>query len=475
MNKSQLDELGLRNASALTGDFDKNGTELVKPERNSPNSEPETSTNTSSSNAGKTKTNAADMAQYDNAFLRQLEEMRAKQNLNEQLTAAANSRLFTDMFNPLQLPSGYNPFLMPQYAGLAAAIPGYEYLNPYASSLMMPYLPDLVKNLTQKRLDLEQNQPLSVRTKPEVSPSLSSVKREAVSRSQADADDIRVPEYKPAIGLPLEVSTNLSSAESLKTTVNSHGTPPNFSASSYLQNLLPFQESPVTKRQANIESHLPHKRSKGEASNSNNDTPNTSFSNGSTPMGKKRPKRGQYRKYDSELLAQAVRAVQRGEMSVHRAGTFFGVPHSTLEYKVKERHLLRKKKMAENSENKVGALSNTHKPSTTAANLICPYSSDSSQSTKCLDNSINSLNTETNQADRNSDDGNSTTASHSASENKFLDFSTPYEKFPEMCTPASELLKRLHERAQKRAAEIFNAQNNSKEAESSKLVESLTN
>lgn len=31
-------------------------------------------------------------------------------------------------------------------------------------------------------------------------------------------------------------------------------------------------------------------------------------------------------------------------MSVHRAGTLFGVPHSTLEYKVKERHLLRPSK-----------------------------------------------------------------------------------------------------------------------------------
>jgi len=30
-------------------------------------------------------------------------------------------------------------------------------------------------------------------------------------------------------------------------------------------------------------------------------------------------------------------------MSVHRAGSFYGVPHSTLEYKVKERNLLRHK------------------------------------------------------------------------------------------------------------------------------------
>ncbi len=31
-------------------------------------------------------------------------------------------------------------------------------------------------------------------------------------------------------------------------------------------------------------------------------------------------------------------------MSVHRAGSYYGVPHSTLEYKVKERNLLRQKK-----------------------------------------------------------------------------------------------------------------------------------
>ncbi|XP_021954695.1 uncharacterized protein LOC110851286 isoform X1 [Folsomia candida] len=62
-------------------------------------------------------------------------------------------------------------------------------------------------------------------------------------------------------------------------------------------------------------------------------------------LGKKsRPKRGKYRNYDREALAKAVQAVQNGEMSVHRAGSYFGVPHSTLEYKVKERHLLRQAK-----------------------------------------------------------------------------------------------------------------------------------
>ncbi|XP_067619564.1 serine-rich adhesin for platelets isoform X2 [Eurosta solidaginis] len=57
-----------------------------------------------------------------------------------------------------------------------------------------------------------------------------------------------------------------------------------------------------------------------------------------------RPKRGKYRNYDRDSLIEAVRAVQRGEMSVHRAGSYFGVPHSTLEYKVKERHLMRPRK-----------------------------------------------------------------------------------------------------------------------------------
>ena len=70
----------------------------------------------------------------------------------------------------------------------------------------------------------------------------------------------------------------------------------------------------------------------------------------STQVKKTRPKRGQYRKYNSQLLTEAVRAVQRGEMSVHRAGSYYGVPHSTLEYKVKERHLLRQKKIKEQQQ-----------------------------------------------------------------------------------------------------------------------------
>lgn len=64
-----------------------------------------------------------------------------------------------------------------------------------------------------------------------------------------------------------------------------------------------------------------------------------------------RPKRGKYRNYNRDALVEAVRAVQRGEMSVHRAGSHYGVPHSTLEYKVKERHLMRPRKREPKPQN----------------------------------------------------------------------------------------------------------------------------
>ncbi|KAK3885237.1 hypothetical protein Pcinc_010511 [Petrolisthes cinctipes] len=76
----------------------------------------------------------------------------------------------------------------------------------------------------------------------------------------------------------------------------------------------------------------------GDRRDSSKKTSNTSSSNGGKGS---RPKRGKYRNYDRDNLVKAVQAVQSGEMSVHRAGSFYGVPHSTLEYKVKERHLSR--------------------------------------------------------------------------------------------------------------------------------------
>ncbi|CDQ84201.1 unnamed protein product, partial [Oncorhynchus mykiss] len=50
-----------------------------------------------------------------------------------------------------------------------------------------------------------------------------------------------------------------------------------------------------------------------------------------------RKKRGRYRQYNAELLEEAIGVVMEGKMSVSKAQTVYGIPHSTLEYKVKER------------------------------------------------------------------------------------------------------------------------------------------
>ncbi len=50
-----------------------------------------------------------------------------------------------------------------------------------------------------------------------------------------------------------------------------------------------------------------------------------------------RKKRGRYRQYDHDILEEAIAMVMSGKMSVSKAQAVYGVPHSTLEYKVKER------------------------------------------------------------------------------------------------------------------------------------------
>ena len=106
---------------------------------------------------------------------------------------------------------------------------------------------------------------------------------------------------------------------------------------------------------------------------------------------KTRPKRGQYRKYNSQLLIEAVRAVQRGEMSVHRAGSYFGVPHSTLEYKVKERHLLRQKKTRDagaatssSSSSAGGPAGTSSSAAASASSTATPNASSSTTTTTTL-------------------------------------------------------------------------------------------
>ncbi|XP_067858123.1 ligand-dependent corepressor-like [Heptranchias perlo] len=50
-----------------------------------------------------------------------------------------------------------------------------------------------------------------------------------------------------------------------------------------------------------------------------------------------RKKRGRYRQYNNEILEEAITVVMSGKMSVSKAQSTYGIPHSTLEYKVKER------------------------------------------------------------------------------------------------------------------------------------------
>ncbi|XP_023676332.2 ligand-dependent corepressor isoform X5 [Paramormyrops kingsleyae] len=63
----------------------------------------------------------------------------------------------------------------------------------------------------------------------------------------------------------------------------------------------------------------------------------TSDAEGDPSSKQPRKKRGRYRQYNSEILEEAISVVMNGKMSVSKAQNIYGIPHSTLEYKVKER------------------------------------------------------------------------------------------------------------------------------------------
>uniref|UniRef100_G3U2Q8 HTH psq-type domain-containing protein n=1 Tax=Loxodonta africana TaxID=9785 RepID=G3U2Q8_LOXAF len=63
----------------------------------------------------------------------------------------------------------------------------------------------------------------------------------------------------------------------------------------------------------------------------------TSDQEGDSGSKQPRKKRGRYRQYNSEILEEAISVVMSGKMSVSKAQSIYGIPHSTLEYKVKER------------------------------------------------------------------------------------------------------------------------------------------
>lgn len=401
----------------------------------------------------------AGMATYNDAFVKQLEELKTKQSINDQLTLMSQqSRLLGEMFNPLQLAAtaGY-PFFMPQYSALASTMPAFDYMNPYASSMMMPYMPELMKNLTQKQLETGR-----------IGHTSTSKHNSMVRKSEPNTnnkppkngkDDIKVPAYKPSV--TSQTNGDLTSTVARKGVKSSLSrekleklgeVPPAFTATNYLQNMSAQSASTSKRSSPTHSSHMSNKKSLIDHSPTSHHA-HSSLSNGNS-SGKKRPKRGQYRKYDSELLAQAVKAVQRGEMSVHRAGTFFGVPHSTLEYKVKERHLLRKKKIAENSENKAASLASTaggvSQNKSAVANTTCNNSSDSNQSgCKTSPVSFNLSVAETVQP----------SADMESKVSGFTEFSSPYNQ------QATELLMKLQAKAHQQANEIMKDTNNSQSIE----------
>ncbi|TNN34780.1 Ligand-dependent corepressor [Liparis tanakae] len=63
----------------------------------------------------------------------------------------------------------------------------------------------------------------------------------------------------------------------------------------------------------------------------------TSDAEGDPNSKQPRKKRGRYRQYNTDILEEAITVVMSGKMSVSKAQNMYGIPHSTLEYKVKER------------------------------------------------------------------------------------------------------------------------------------------
>ncbi|XP_040041896.2 ligand-dependent nuclear receptor corepressor-like protein isoform X2 [Gasterosteus aculeatus] len=80
-----------------------------------------------------------------------------------------------------------------------------------------------------------------------------------------------------------------------------------------------------------------------------------------------RKKRGRYRQYDHDLLEEAITMVMGGRMSVSKAQGVYGVPHSTLEYKVKERTGTLKNPPKKKSANFCSSNSNSSGSGTTAS------------------------------------------------------------------------------------------------------------
>ncbi|XP_076308288.1 mushroom body large-type Kenyon cell-specific protein 1-like isoform X2 [Tachypleus tridentatus] len=216
----------------------------------------------------------------------------------------------------------------------------------------LPMLPELIHHLAEERMLLECDRS-------------NRLGKEETDTSEKDVSDclsnviLKVPSFRPGTQL---TDSNSDAANALSLSQTGHY-PGNKGISVSLKELIaksisqrvgktgfcPKKKNNYTHSQSTVNegktcSNVVNRLSSNPASHSS--CPRSHQTNESSKRERKqiRPKRGRYRNYDRNSLAMAVRAVQRGEMSVHRAGNYYGVPHSTLEYKVKERHLLRNKK-----------------------------------------------------------------------------------------------------------------------------------
>ena len=252
--------------------------------------------------------------------------------------------------------------------------------NPYSYDEKLPFLQDLVRKFAEQRVEMEREIETDSKAGSDVSPDQKKIQNE-----HSSPKPLKIPSFKRSASededsTPGNDLYGATVRDSIKEMIGkSNDSPSNFPASlaaassaffsPFSAAALPFAAgfppglegfvappldaslSPLPTACTAKKPRVLEKTKSFEASeNKSKDTKdkhgsNSSPSSSSSSSPKKtRPKRGQYRRYNHELLMEAVKAVQRGEMSVHRAGSYYGVPHSTLEYKVKERHLLRHKK-----------------------------------------------------------------------------------------------------------------------------------
>ncbi|XP_053560078.1 ligand-dependent nuclear receptor corepressor-like protein isoform X2 [Bombina bombina] len=109
-----------------------------------------------------------------------------------------------------------------------------------------------------------------------------------------------------------------------------------------LKNILPKQnriDCSGSISRSNADSYCLHGDLSPLCLNSKNGTGDASSDNLDDDRKDKQPrkKRGRYRQYDHDIMEEAIAMVLTGKMSVSKAQGIYGVPHSTLEYKVKER------------------------------------------------------------------------------------------------------------------------------------------